>query len=107
MSSPSPFPPEVVDAVCAHMNDDHAEDSLLIVRTLGGRPGATAATMRGFDGSEAVFSATVDGVEQELRVAWSAPVTERAGIRAEVVRMYHEACAAAGVEPRPSSEHRG
>lgn len=105
MSSPSPFPPEVVDAVCAHMNDDHAEDSLLIVRTLGGRPDAVAASMRGFDGAAAVFAAAVHDGEEELRIPWSAPVTERAEIRAEVVRMYHEACAAAGVEPRPSAEH--
>ena len=102
---PTVFGPEVVDAVCRHMNDDHLEDSLLIVRSLGGCPGATQASMTGLDGDAAFFTATVDGLERTVRVPWSAPLTERAQIRVEVVRMYHEACAALGVEPRPAAEH--
>uniref|UniRef100_UPI002594DDC9 DUF2470 domain-containing protein n=1 Tax=uncultured Gordonia sp. TaxID=198437 RepID=UPI002594DDC9 len=43
------FSPDVVAAVLAHMNDDHADDSLLICRALGGRPDAVAARMTGFD----------------------------------------------------------
>lgn len=104
-SGSSPFPTEVVEAVCAHMNGDHADDSLLIVRTLGARPEATAASMTGFDGTAATFSVTVDGAEEQVRIPWSVPITERGAVRAEVVRMYHEACAAAGIEPRPSGEH--
>jgi len=99
------FAPEVVEAVCRHMNEDHVEDSLLIVRSLGGRPDATVAAMTGMDDTAAIFTATVDGVEQELRVPWSEQITERPQIRAEVVRMYHEACAALGIEPRAAAEH--
>jgi putative heme iron utilization protein len=100
-----PFSPEVVDAVRRHMDADHKDDSLLIVRSLGGIPDATTATMSGFDESGALFVAgTADG-ERTVRVPWSAPIEERAQIRAEVVRMYHEACEALGVEPRAASEH--
>jgi hypothetical protein len=99
------FGPAVVDAVCRHMNDDHVEDSLLIVRSLGGRADASQAAMSGLDAEAAIFTATVDGVEHTVRVPWSTTLSERAQIRLEVVRMYHEACAALGVEPRPPAEH--
>ena len=87
------------------MNDDHVEDSLLIVRSLGGQPGASAAAMTGLDAEAAIFTATVEGLEHTVRVPWSVPLSERAQIRIEVVRMYHEACAALGIEPRPPAEH--
>jgi len=105
MSSAAPFTPEVVAAVTAHMNTDHPEDNLLIVRSLGALPAATEATMVGCDEAGARFAAVVDGGPVEALVPWSAPVTERAGIRQEVVRMYHEACTALGVEPRTAGEH--
>ena len=95
----STFAPEVVDAVCAHMNDDHTEDSLRIVRAFA-RPGATAAVMSGLDGDAGFWTATVDGAEEEVRVAWpAAPITERAEIRREVVVLYESACARLGLEP--------
>lgn len=97
--------PDVVAAVCRHMNEDHAEDSLLIVRALGGVPDADSATMTGADAAAAVFVATLRGAERTVRVPWSSPIEERSQIRVEVVRMYGEACAALGVEPRPSAEH--
>lgn len=99
MSAP-PFHPEVVLAVTSHMNTDHPEDNLLIVRSLGGRPHASAATMTGYDEAGARFDAVVDGASVEALVPWAVPITERATIRQEVVRMYQEACAALGVEPR-------
>jgi hypothetical protein len=34
------FTPEVVGPIARHMNDDHAEDSLLICQTLGRVPHA-------------------------------------------------------------------
>lgn len=96
----NPFSPEVVRAVVTHMNDDHAEDTLLICRTLGCRPAATGARMTGLDGEGGDFAVSVDGTEIPVRLPWSQPLTERAQIRAEVVRMYREACGLAGVEPR-------
>lgn len=100
----STFPAEVIDAVVRHMNDDHADDSLLICRTLGSQPGATAARMTGLGVASFQFVAVVDGVEVEVEVP-AEPLTERAQIRTEVVRLYQEACVAAGVEPRAAAEH--
>lgn len=102
---PDPFSPQVSAAVAAHMNGDHAEDNLLIARSLGGQPDATAATMTGVRPDGAVFEATVDGAPVDVVVPWAEPINDRGAIRVEVVRMYHEACAALGVEPRQAGEH--
>ncbi len=95
----------MIGAVCNHMNSDHVEDNLLIVRSLGGRPDATAARMTTMSPSGAVFTATVDGGAVDVEVPWAGVPAERVDFRHEVVRMYHEACAALGVEPRQAGEH--
>ncbi|SDC48891.1 DUF2470 domain-containing protein [Nocardioides lianchengensis] len=95
------FPESVVTAVLAHMNDDHNDDSLLIVRAFA-RPDATAAAMTGLDGEAGVFAATTPDGNAEVRVAWPAgTISERAEIRREVVALYDAACARLGVAPRP------
>jgi putative heme iron utilization protein len=100
------FAPEVVAAVCDHMNGDHPDDCRLIVAGLGGRPDVVAARMTGLDHDAACFHAVLpDGSSAEVRVPFSAPVLERAQIRVEVVRMYDDACAAMGVDPRAEGEH--
>lgn len=104
-TEPSPFTPQVIEAVTAHMNTDHPEDNLLIARSLGGLPTATAATMIGLDPQGARFAAHVDGTTTEFDVPWAVEITERATIRHEVVRMYHEACEALGITPRGAGEH--
>lgn len=94
------FSPQVVDAVLAHMNDDHTDDSLLIVRAFA-LPDATAAVMSGLDAEAGVFTATAEGQPHEVRVPWPAGrITERAEIRREVVALYDAACLRLGVEPR-------
>jgi hypothetical protein len=101
-----PFTPDVVAAVTAHMNTDHPEDNVLIVRSLGALPSATSASLVDIGPAGARFEATLDdGSTAESTVAWGGPVAERAAIRLEVVRMYHEACAALGVTPRAAEEH--
>ena len=102
--SATPFSPDVVAAVTQHMNDDHPDDALLIVRAFGGYPEATAARMTGLDGTAGEYSATVDGREVAVRIPWSQPLTERAQIRTEVVRLYREACARLGVAPRGEAQ---
>lgn len=100
------FPtPDVVAAITRHMNEDHPEDSVLICRSLGGQPSTAAATMTGLDADGADFTASTDDGTVTVRIPWSERLTERPQVRAEVVRMYHEACAALGVEPRPPVEH--
>ena len=102
------FDPAIVAAVLHHMNDDHADDNLLIARAFGDR-GATMARMVGVDGDggnwlysvAATDESTPATAETALRVDWSGPITERAEIRREIVGLYDRACAALGVEPRP------
>ncbi|WFE30433.1 DUF2470 domain-containing protein [Solwaraspora sp. WMMD791] len=100
--SADPFTPDVVAQIAHHMNDDHAADSLLICRSLGGAPAASAARMTGLDADGIDFAATVDEVEVPLRVPFAHRLTERAQVRREVVRMYQEACARLGVPARPA-----
>lgn len=106
MSEPvAPFTPEIVAAVTSHMNSDHPEDNVLIVRALGGIADATDATLTDISPAGATFRASVEGGDQEVVVPWAVEVTERATIRQEVVRMYHESCTILGVEPRQAGEH--
>jgi len=94
------FTPDVVAQIARHMNDDHADDNVLIVRGLGGVPKATAARMSGLDADAMEFAAAVDGVEVQVRIPFAERLTERRQVRSEAVRMYRDACAALGVEPR-------
>ncbi|WP_435771565.1 DUF2470 domain-containing protein [Nocardioides sp. SYSU DS0651] len=100
MSTVSAFDQETVDAVLAHMNGDHLDDNLLIVRAHGA-PEATAASLSDVDGEAGTW--TVMGPEgpiDDVRIPWpSGPITEREQIRREVVALYDAACAALGVEP--------
>jgi hypothetical protein len=93
----APFTADAVEAIKRHMNDDHADDGLLIVRGLGGRPEATEAVTSDVDGEAIEF--TVDGGER-IRVPWGETLTERAQVRMAVVRLYREACQALGVPAR-------
>lgn len=97
---PSPFSPEVVAAIARHMNDDHAEDNVTICRGLGGQPDTASATVTGMDPDGMVFEAVVDGTPTPVVIPWSEPITERAQVRTEVVRMHAEASAALGLPPR-------
>ncbi|AGL14367.1 DUF2470 domain-containing protein [Actinoplanes sp. N902-109] len=94
------FTPDVVDQIAHHMNGDHAEDNLLIVRGLAGIHGAGAARMSGMDADGMDFEAIVDGIAVPVRIPFSQRLTERRQVRGEAVRMYHQACAALGIEPR-------
>lgn len=104
--SSSLFTADVVEAVCAHMNGDHRDDCLLIVRGLAGRPDAASARMTGIDVDGARFEARLAaGTSVEVQVPFGGEVTERAQLRVEVVRMYRDACTALGIAPRPAEEH--
>ena len=96
----SPFTPDVIDAIKRHMNGDHADDSRLIVQGLGGQPDVSAAAMSGMDADGMDFLATVDGKEVPVRIPFTQRLTERRQVRAEAARMYREACASLGIEPR-------
>ncbi|MFI7134935.1 DUF2470 domain-containing protein [Nonomuraea sp. NPDC050153] len=93
----TPFTADAVEAIKRHMNDDHAEDSLIIVRALGDRPEATSAMTSDVDAEAIEF--TVDGAER-VRVPWGETLTERAQVRKAVVRLYRDACDKLGIAAR-------
>ncbi|MCU0309642.1 MAG: DUF2470 domain-containing protein [Acidimicrobiales bacterium] len=93
------FPPEVVEAITRHMNDDHAEDNLRICRALGAHPDATAARLTGLDGDGMDFSVSTTGGDATDRILWPERITERAEVRVAVVRLHDEACRLLGVTP--------
>ncbi len=94
------FAPEVVEAVLHHMNDDHIDDNLLIVRAVAGRD-PECARMVDLDHRGGTWRYTVAGEEAELHLPWSQELSERPQLRREIVALYDAACGKLGVEPRP------
>ncbi|MDQ1711060.1 MAG: hypothetical protein QOE45_510 [Frankiaceae bacterium] len=92
--SDRPFDSAVVAAVTTHVNDDHADHCLDIVRGLGNLPRATEACLDDIDGAAATFAAVIDGTVVRVRVPWTRRIADRAEIRAEVVAMHERAAAA-------------
>ncbi len=98
------FDAAVIDAVLAHMNDDHNDDNLLIARA-NGYPDATASVMADLNQDAGVWRAEGPEGTREITVAWpSAPLTERPQIRRDVVLVYQAACKTLGVPAR--EEHK-
>lgn len=97
--TPHAFSPEIVDAVLRHMNTDHVADNLVIVRAFAD-PAAESAVMTDLDEDGGTWAVTSPAGDAEVRIAWATPVTERAGIRREVVVLYDAACEKLGLPPR-------
>ena len=91
---------EVIAAVAAHMNDDHADDNVVICRGLGGVPDATSATFVGLTTTAARFSVTDADGTRDVEIAFENEVTERAMVRTEIAGPYHRAAALLGLPPR-------
>ncbi len=86
-----PFDDATGDAVLAHMNGDHRDDSLRIVQAHG-HPGATGAEMTGVDEHGGTWHVTEGTAEATLRLGWpDGPVTERSGLRHAAVALHDEA----------------
>ncbi len=96
------FDDAAVQGVLGHMNDDHRDDNLLIVRAFG-EPDAATATMVAFDGDGGHWQATLaDGSVSAVHVPWpGGAITERPQVRREIVALYDAACERLGIEPRP------
>jgi hypothetical protein len=97
------FDDAALAGVLGHMNDDHRDDNLLIVRAFGERADASSARMVDFDGVGGLWVASAaDGESWEVRVPWlGGAITERREVRREIVALYDAACARLGIEPRP------
>lgn len=103
------FDDAALSGVLSHMNDDHADDNVLIARAFGPTADVVAATMTDFDGSGGRWRAVrADGEEVEVHAGWpGGPITERREVRREIVALYDEACRRLGLEPRPHSGNPG
>lgn len=99
------FPPEAVQAIIRHMNDDHCEDNVRICQGLGGRPDADTAVMTGVDGDGIDFYVTGSGEKGSVRIPWPERITERVQVRTAVVELHDRACAALGAAPPSPTEH--
>lgn len=93
--------PEVIAAIVAHMNGDHAEDNVVICRGAGGRPDVERAELVDLDQEALTFEVeTTAGTREPLVVPFRSPVTERAQVRVEVVRLFDESAAQLRLPPR-------
>lgn len=93
MTDLGPFTPDAVAAIVRHMNDDHADDTLVICRHQGGEPAASAATVTDLGPAGLDLVALVDGEERPVHVDWTETPSDRPGIRHEIVRLFEEASA--------------
>ncbi|MEA9984014.1 MULTISPECIES: DUF2470 domain-containing protein [Subtercola] len=110
------FEADVVAAILAHMNNDHPEDNLVIVRAFGA-PDAERATMVDLDtvggtwavsagtdagaGSDAGTDHGAGGESAQLGILWPGGTIETRGeIRREIVALYDAASEALGLPPR-------
>lgn len=79
------FSAEVVRAVLHHMNDDHAADSLDIVRAFVDSH-AQSAVMTGCDQFGGVWQyTTASGETAEARIEWAREALERKDLKTEIV----------------------
>lgn len=95
------FSAEIVSAVLAHMNSDHNDDNLLIVRAFA-ESAAISAAMVSLDDAEGTWQySDVNGIEHHVSIPWGNAISERTEIRHEIVRLYDRACEKLGTETRP------
>lgn len=93
------FSTDVVDAILHHMNDDHTDDGLAIVRAFA-EPAATAVTMTGFDSETTTWEVATGAGARSVSIAWLGPVVERADVRREIVSLYDQAVQKLGLPAR-------
>lgn len=73
---------DVVEAVCRHLNEDHAADVAVMIQ----QPGVSAQVV-GLDES-ALY---VQAGRERIALPWPGPLTSRADIRTYVVEMHSQA----------------
>ncbi len=87
----------------AHLNEDHDDALLEMVKALGGRPQATAARCVDADRSGLDLVATTPEGEVDVRVAYEEPIDGPEGLRKATVKLAQRARAELGEGPRPVS----
>jgi len=89
-ASPDPLAAEV-DRIVAHLNADHDEACLLIVRRLAGRDDATAAAATGVDRYGLELDATGPDGTARVRLGFDEPATTPEAVRRATVALVHQA----------------
>ncbi|WP_206447930.1 DUF2470 domain-containing protein [Agrococcus sp. KRD186] len=84
------FTDDVIEAVVHHMNDDHGDDQLAMVREHA-RPHAASATLMTLGADGLAFDVEVpegpELVTERVIVPWPMPIVERTDIRRAVVML--------------------
>lgn len=94
------FSQDVTDAVAHHMNTDHPEDNLVIVRGHS-TPDADAAQLLTLDSDGGTWSIHTPRGDETVTIAWpDGPISERPDIRRAIVTLYRSGCATLGIAPR-------
>jgi len=75
-------------AIAAHMNDDHADDCIVIAKAYSGVETITGASVVGVDGAGMDLAAETPDGPLTVRVPWSGPLADRSAVRVEVVKAY-------------------
>lgn len=75
-----------VDRILGHMNGEHAEDNLLIVRAFAARD-AVGARMTGVSSSEGRWLAETPMEELAVSIPWSSPVRSSEDARREIIAL--------------------
>ncbi len=95
---------DVVTAVCRHMNEDHAAETLAMAQAVADT--IVSAECTGLDAhSLRITAVTDDHINVTLRLAWLRPLADRADIRLQVVELYHDL--AQPIEPNGQHINQG
>jgi putative heme iron utilization protein len=86
-----------------HLNDDHADALLEMVRALGGQPQALAARSLDADRTGLDLLAATPAGEVPVRVEYDEPIEGPEGLRKATVKLAQRARAELGEEQRPVS----
>ncbi|MEF2976337.1 DUF2470 domain-containing protein [Subtercola sp. YIM 133946] len=100
------FAADIVDAILAHMNNDHSDDNLAIVRAFGA-PDAERAQMIDLDTVGGTWTAWLVPEDETVQVVvpWPAGTIQTRGeIRQQIVALSDAASAALGLPPRDHVE---
>lgn len=81
------LPGAAVGRAIDHMNDDHRENMVQMVRHLGGQAWATDAEMAAIDAAGVELRALSDGRAETVRLDFDAPLADAGQLRAAIVAL--------------------
>ena len=78
----------MIDSVVEHMNEDHSDACVVIVKALGHEPDIVSATMYSMNAEGADFRAQYpDGSEKFVRILFDKPVSRDSQVRGHLVAL--------------------